>query len=126
MRSVNRPGDVAFERFDIDGAREFGGLLMTSGQVGAVHHDLPEQIATALDAIEALLDAAGYALDDVIRLGIFTTDVDAFISNWDVVRARFAPGTVPPHTLLQVQRLPNPRALVEIEATAIRRPTAAA
>lgn len=120
MRSVNRPGDIAFERFNIDGAREFGGLLVTSGQIGSVHDDLPGQIATALDAVEAILDAAGYVLDDVIRLGIFTTDVEAFIGNWDVVRARFAPGTVPPHTLLQVQRLPNPRAMVEIEATAIR------
>jgi enamine deaminase RidA (YjgF/YER057c/UK114 family) len=121
MRSVNVPGDAAFERFNIDGARQFGGLLMTSGQIGAVTGDLPEQIRTALDAVDAVLDAAaGYTLDDIIRLGIFTTDVEDFIRHWDVVRDRFAPGTVPPHTLLEVQRLPNPRSLVEIEATAIR------
>ena len=123
MRSVYVPGDAAFERFNIDGARESGGLLMTSGQIGAVHRDLAEQIGASLDAVEALLQEAGYSLDDVIRLGIFTTDIDAFIGHWYVVRDRFAPGTVPPHTLLPVQRLANPRALVEIEATAIRQPT---
>jgi enamine deaminase RidA (YjgF/YER057c/UK114 family) len=120
MRSVNVPGDATFERFNIDGARQFGGLLMTSGQIGTTTGDLPEQIGTALDAVEALLAAAGYTLDDIIRLGIFSTDVEGFIRHWDVVRDRFAPGTVPPHTLLEVQRLPNPRSLVEIEATAIR------
>ena len=120
MRSVNVPGDAAFERFNIDGARESGGLLMTSGQIGAVHGDLPEQIAAALDAVDALLRAAGYSRDDIIRLGIFTTDLDGFIAHWNVVRDHFAPGTVPPHTLLPAQRLANPRSLVEIEATAIR------
>jgi enamine deaminase RidA (YjgF/YER057c/UK114 family) len=93
---------------------------MTSGQIGTATGNLPEQIGTALDAVDAVLDAAGYTLDDIIRLGIFTTDVEDFIRHWDVVRDRFAPGTVPPHTLLEVQRLPNPRSLVEIEATAIR------
>jgi enamine deaminase RidA (YjgF/YER057c/UK114 family) len=120
MRSVNVTGDAAFERFNIDGAREAGGLLMTSGQIGAVHGDLAEQIAASLDAVEALLHEAGYSLDDVIRLGIFTTDLDGFVRQWHVVRDRFAPGTVPPHTLLPVLRLANPRSLVEIEATALR------
>jgi len=122
MRSVNVPGDAAFERYNIDGARESGGLLMTAGQIGAVHADMPEQIAASLDAVEALLQAGGYSFADVIRMGIFTTDLDAFVASWDVVRNRFAPGTVPPHTLLPVQRLANPRSVVEIEATAVRRP----
>ena len=120
MRSVNVPGDAAFERFNFDGAREHGGLLMMSGQIGAVHGDMRAQLAASLDAVEGVLAEAGYGLDDVIRLGIFTTDMDAFVQHWDVIRSRFAPGTVPPNTLLPLARLANPRSLVEIEATALR------
>jgi|SRR5579859_5993326 len=120
MRSVNVPGDAAFARFNFDGAREHNGLLMMSGQIGAVDSDMRAQITASLDAVEAVLGEAGYGLGDVIKLGIFTTDMDAFVQHWDVIRDRFAPGTVPPNTLLPLARLANPRSLVEIEATALR------
>ena len=120
MRSVNVPCDAAFERFHFDGAREHGGLLMTSGQIGTVTGDMSTQLSACLDAVEAVLERAGYALADIIRLAILTTDLDEFVRHWGVIRDRFAPGTVPPNTLLPLTRLANPRSLVEIEATAVR------
>jgi enamine deaminase RidA (YjgF/YER057c/UK114 family) len=120
MRSVNVPGDAAFARFNFDAAREHGGLLMTSGQIGAVSGDMRAQLTACLDAVEGVLMQAEFGLTDVIRLGILTTDMDEFVRHWDVVRDRFAPGTVPPNTLLPLVRLANPRSLVEIEATALR------
>ncbi|MDT4937961.1 MAG: hypothetical protein QOG80_1632 [Pseudonocardiales bacterium] len=120
MRSLNVPGDPAFARFNFDGAREHNGVLMMSGQIGAVDGDMPAQLAASLDAVEAVLREAGYGLGDIIRIGFFTTDMDAFVRHWDVIRSRFAPGTVPPNTLLPLARLANPRSLVEIEATAVR------
>jgi enamine deaminase RidA (YjgF/YER057c/UK114 family) len=120
MRSVNVPGDAAFARFRFDAAREHRGFLMTSGQIGATTGDMRAQVTACLDALEAVLSQAGYGLSDVIRLGIFTTDLDEFVTQWDVLQARFAPGTVPPNTLLPLTRLANSRSLVEIEATALR------
>lgn len=120
MRSVNIPGDPAFDRFAIDGAREHNGVLMLSGQLGATNGGMREQIVASLDCIEALLTAAGYGLGDVLRLGIHTTDIDEFVQHWDVVRDRFAPGSVPPNTLLQYARLAHPKSKVEIDATAVR------
>lgn len=93
---------------------------MTSGQIGAVTGDMGEQIAACLDALETVLAQAGYGLTDILRLGILTTDMDDFVRHWDLVRKRFAPGTVPPNTLLPLPRLANPRSLVEIEAMAVR------
>jgi enamine deaminase RidA (YjgF/YER057c/UK114 family) len=120
MRSVNVPGDPAFARFGFDGAREHRGLLMTSGQIGAVDGPMAAQISACLDAVESVLAQADYRLSDVMRLGILTTDLDEFVRQWDVIRSRFAPGPVPPNTLTPLVRLANPRSLVEIEATAFR------
>ena len=120
MRSVNVSGDPAFDRFNLDGAREHNGLLVMSGQLGATDGDMREQVTASLDAIEALLREAGYELGDIIRLGIYVTDIDEFVQHWDVVRDRFAPGTVPPNTLLPFARLAHPRSKVEIDVTAVR------
>jgi enamine deaminase RidA (YjgF/YER057c/UK114 family) len=46
----------------------------------------------------------------------------AFLARWDIVRARFEPGAVPPNTLVQVARFAHPAIQVEIEASAIRGP----
>jgi enamine deaminase RidA (YjgF/YER057c/UK114 family) len=123
MRSVNRPDDPAYARFRFDAAREYAAghhHIVTSGQVGDPRADMAGQLAGALDSIADLLGLAGYTLADVTRLGIFTTDVEAFVAQWPVVRARFEPDAVPPNTLLQVARFAHPAIQVEIEASAAR------
>ena len=48
----------------------------------AVHAgDMSAQIMMALDNLETVLKASGYALSDVIRLNFYTTDVDGFIQH---------------------------------------------
>jgi enamine deaminase RidA (YjgF/YER057c/UK114 family) len=123
MRSVNPPGDAAFARFHFDAAREFPATatqLVVSGQIGGLGGNMAAQIIGALDALEHVLGTAGYALADIARLGIYTTDIDAFVDEWPVIRTRFEPGAVPPHTLLQFARLPNRGSLIEIDALAVR------
>ncbi|MCM0020390.1 MAG: RidA family protein [Tagaea sp.] len=81
--------------------------------------DMRGQIALALDNLEAVLRAGGMGLADVVRLGVFTTDVDAALRNFDLLGARFgAAGAAPPMTLLGVSRLALPSLMFEIEATA--------
>ena len=59
------------------------------------------------------------SLGDVIRLGVYATDVDEALKNFDLLGMRFGPlNCAPPMTLLGVTRLALPGLLFEIEATA--------
>ena len=83
--------------------------------------DIVAQTRQALDNLEAVLDAAGMSLADVVRLNYYTTDVDAFMRDamGCLVRRLTAAGCTPASTLLGVQRLALPELLIEIEATAV-------
>ena len=81
--------------------------------------DMRAQIELALDNLEAVLDAAGMGLANVIKLNIYATDVDAALQHFDIPGARFGrAGAKPPMTLLGVQRLAIDGLMIELEATA--------
>ena len=100
--------------------------LVCAGQTavdgeGSPQHagDMRAQIGLALDNLEAVLARADMTLGNVIRLGVFATDVDEALKNFDLLGMRFGPHNVaPPMTLLGVTRLAIPGLLFEIEATA--------
>lgn len=102
-------------------------ILICSGQTsidseGRVAHpgDMPAQIESALDNLEAVLREAGFQLSDVVRLNWYTTDVDQFRQAAEIRSSRLAKaGCRPASTLLGVSRLAYPELLVEIEATAV-------
>jgi enamine deaminase RidA (YjgF/YER057c/UK114 family) len=78
------------------------------------------QLLLALSNVEAVLREAGMGLANVVRLNIFTTDVDAFLAAHGVMAERLAAaGVAPPGTLLGVARLAFPALMVELEATAV-------
>jgi Putative translation initiation inhibitor, yjgF family len=83
--------------------------------------DMPGQIKLALDNLEQVLKKAGYDWPNVVRLNIYTTDLDKFFSDYEIVMTRLAStGCKPSMTLLGVTRLAFPELLVEIEATAVK------
>ena len=100
--------------------------LICAGQTavdaeGSPQHadDMRGQIGLALDNLEAVLAKADMSLINVIRLVIYTTDVDEALKNFDLLGMRFGPiQCAPPMTLLGVTRLAIPSLLFEIEATA--------
>jgi enamine deaminase RidA (YjgF/YER057c/UK114 family) len=108
----------------VEGARR---ILVCSGQTatdadGRPRHpgDMAAQLAMALDNLEAVLAAAGMGLGDVVRLQVYTTDVDRLLEHYRVVVERLeAAGVRPASTLLGVARLAAPELLVELEATAM-------
>lgn len=58
-------------------------------------------------------------LSNIIKLGVYATDVDEALKNFDLMGMRFGPFRVsPPMTLLGVTRLAILGLLFEIEATA--------
>lgn len=107
----------------IDGATR---QLIVAGQTavdenGAPQHigDMRGQIGLALDNLEAVLAGADMDLSNMIKLGVYATDVDEALKNFDLMGMRFGPFQVsPPMTLLGVTRLATLGLLFEIEATA--------
>jgi enamine deaminase RidA (YjgF/YER057c/UK114 family) len=102
-------------------------VLFCAGQTsvdgnGAPQHpgDMKAQVALAVDNVEAVLRDAGMTLANVVRLNIYTTDVDTYLANEGPLSERTrAAGVAPPGTLLGVARLAFPELLVEMEATAV-------
>lgn len=81
--------------------------------------DMRGQIDLALNNLEAVLSDADMTLRNIIKLGVYATDVDEALKNFDLLGMRF--GSIecaPPMTLLGVTRLAIPGLLFEIEATA--------
>jgi enamine deaminase RidA (YjgF/YER057c/UK114 family) len=82
--------------------------------------DMGAQISMALDNLEAVLAGADMSLSNVVRLNIYTTDVDAFFASYGTMAERLgAAGVMAPGTLLGITRLAFPELMVELEATAI-------
>lgn len=102
-------------------------VLYCSGQTamdadGVPQHegDLAAQLALGLDNLEAVLAGAGMALRDLVRLDVFSTDVDRLLQDYGVLAARLgAAGARPTTTMLGVTRLAVPGQLVELEGTAV-------
>ena len=101
-------------------------VLVCAGQTavdasGAPQHagDMGAQIALALSNLEEVLKAAGMTLASVVRLNMYTTDVDAFIQNAQAMARLGEAGVMPPGTLLGVSRLAFPELMIELEATAM-------
>jgi len=84
--------------------------------------NMAAQLNQALDNLEAVLQAAGMTLADVVRLNYYTTDVPAYLQAAGEMAHRFPEGATPPAgTLLGVAALFHPYILIELEATACRR-----
>lgn len=82
--------------------------------------DLAGQIRLSLDNLEAVLADAHMSLANVVRLNIYTTDVDGLFANYGIIAERTgSAGVQPPGSLLGVARLAFPELLVELEATAV-------
>ncbi|WP_326796501.1 RidA family protein [Streptomyces sp. NBC_01808] len=100
--------------------------LFVSGQTamspeGRPQHegDMAAQLTLSLDNLEAVLAGADMSLENLVRLNVYTTDVDALFPHYGELAARLAGAkAAPATTMLGVTRLAIPTLLVELEATA--------
>ncbi|UOE45777.1 RidA family protein [Agromyces larvae] len=82
--------------------------------------DIAAQLALAVDNLEAVLAEAGMSLANLVRLNVYTTDVDALFPHYGVLAGRLgAAGVAPTTTMLGVTRLAIPGQLVELDGTAV-------
>ncbi|MGW6058084.1 RidA family protein [Streptomyces sp. NPDC055189] len=101
--------------------------LYISGQTamdgdGKPQHDgdMAGQLTLAIDNLEAVLGEAGMSLANLVRLNVYTTDVDLLFQHYGVLAARLGAARVAPtSTMLGVTRLAIPGQMVELEGTAV-------
>jgi 2-iminobutanoate/2-iminopropanoate deaminase len=100
------------------------GTVFCSGQIGLdpttgeLVDGVEAQVERALRNLDAVLDAAGATLADVVKTTIFLTDMGDF-GAVNAVYARFMPDPPPARSTVAVAGLPK-GALVEVEAIARR------
>ena len=100
-----------------------GGLVFTAGQLGlkpgdtTVDGDITQQTEQALANVQAILEAAGSSMENLVKTSVFLLDLDDFQAMNAVYATRV--GDRPPaRSTFQVAKLPS-GALVEIEAVAV-------
>ena len=82
--------------------------------------DLVAQFRMAWSNVKDSLAAAGMDPTNIVRLNMYTTDVDAFMAAAGELVPIFAEdGCKPVSKLLGVTRLFEPEIMVELEATAV-------
>ena len=100
-------------------------LLFIAGQVAVDgdgnivgEGDMAAQVRQVYKNLRSVLASAGADFSNVVKINIFTTDIDSFRESIAVHLEHF--GEHPPtSTLVQIDRLARPIFLVEIEAIAI-------
>ncbi len=97
------------------------GQTAMSGDGRPVHDgDMAAQLALSLDNLEAVLGEADMSLANLVRLNVYTTDVDLLFPHYGVLASRLAAaGVAPTTTMLGVARLAIPGQMVELEGTAV-------
>ncbi|MFE1904548.1 RidA family protein [Streptomyces gardneri] len=82
--------------------------------------DMAAQLALSVENLEGVLAEAGMTLANLVRLNVYTTDVDALFPHYGVLAGRLgAAGAAPATTMLGVVRLAIPGQLIELEGTAV-------
>src|SRR5688500_13200871 len=115
-----------YEPYAISQAIEANGVVYVSGQAGidetgkTVSPDFLTQGRQAFTNLRRVLAEAGLTLRDVVKVGIFVTDMAANLENVIALRREFLSEPYPADTLLQVSSLAQPDWLIEVEVTAVR------
>ena len=102
-------------------------LVVTAGQIGwDAQERFPDdafvpQFEQALRNVVAVVEAAGGRAEHLVRLTMFCVDVEEYLGDLEAVGAAYRAVLgkhYPCMSLVQVSRLVEPKARVEIEATA--------
>ena len=102
-----------------------GSLVFTSGQIpldpatGAFPEGIEAQTRQSLTNVKAIVEAAGFSMDDVVKTTVFLSDMNNFGAMNGVYAEFFTEGKYPARSAVEVARLPKD-ALVEIEVIAAK------
>jgi 2-iminobutanoate/2-iminopropanoate deaminase len=106
-------------------AVEVNGMLFVSGQIPfvpetmtCISDDVQEQTKQALENVKAVLDEAGYSLNDVVKAGVFIKDMNDF-GKINEVYEEYLGEVKPARACVEVARLPKD-VKIEIEVIAVK------
>lgn len=114
--------DIGYSRAVVD-----GDWIFVSGTTGfdygamKIADSVIEQTEQCLKNIQAALIEAGASLSDVVRVTYVLPNGSDFPQCWPVLRKYF--GTVRPAATMISAGLADPRIKIEVEVTALKRPT---
>jgi len=92
-------------------ARDADGNLVGKGDMRAQIRQIGENIKTCLEA-------AGATLADIVKTNTYVTDYEEFSKHGDM-RLRYFGAATPTSTTVQISRLADPAAMIEVEAIAV-------
>ncbi|MGI9203656.1 MAG: RidA family protein [Woeseiaceae bacterium] len=105
---------------------KYGDLMFIAGQVALDDEgnvigegNMAAQYRQALENMKTVLASEGADFGDVVKITIFTTNIDEFREAASL-RGEYFGDNAPASTLVQIQQLARPVFLVEIEAIAIK------
>ncbi len=85
---------------------------------GRVELDIAAQTAAVLRNIDAILQATGHGLADVVDMTVFLVDMRDYAEMNRVYNTFFQASSGPARTTVAVHQLPHPNLLVEMKAVA--------
>jgi 2-iminobutanoate/2-iminopropanoate deaminase len=107
--SVKGPGRTIYIAGQL--ARDADGRCLGKG-------DMRAQMEQTFKNLDACLKAAGASWADVVKTNTYVTDYEAFSKHSDI-RMRYFGVAIPTSTTVQISRLADPDAMVEIEMIAV-------
>lgn len=81
--------------------------------------DIEAQTRQVFQNLQKCLEAVGAKFDQVVKLNIYSTDLDAHLGFITKVRKEYFPKEPVASTTVQVARLVHPHWLIEVEAIAV-------
>jgi len=106
----------------VEGARS---IVFVSGQApvsadgqSVGEGDFEAQVRQVFENLRTVLEAAGTALDAVVKLTVFLTDMSR-LRDYTRIKGEFFAGDQPASTAVGVTALARPEMMVEIEAVAV-------
>ena len=104
---------------------EINGVLYVSGQIPFVPETMTlvsdvvkAQTRQSLENVKAILEVAGYTMQDVVKAGVFIKNMDDFVAINEVY-AEYLGDVKPARACVEVARLPKD-VKVEIEVIAVK------
>jgi enamine deaminase RidA (YjgF/YER057c/UK114 family) len=125
MRQIIQPEGVWDPRPRFAQVARIGSAVYVAGQTPVDEGgntvrpgDIEAQTRQVFENLGKCLEAAGASFEDVVKLNVYSTDLDAHLPVISALRAQLFAEPVP-STTVQVSRLVRPDWLVEIEAVAV-------
>lgn len=113
-----------YDNYHFAPATRVGNIIWVSGQVGIDEAGKPgvgmeAQARLAFQGLQAILEAAGAELTDVVELVTFHLDLRGEVAEFMRVKDEFFPDRYPSWSAVGVTQLASPDFLVEVRAVAV-------